>query len=272
MTPHATKARRPSRGANTRTSKGNGSPRPQFRVVQTRRTFEEVAAQVRKLLFSGSLQPGDRLPAERELSQMLGIGRPALREALRALEVSGLITLRKGKVGGAFVTGGDPRVVSGGMADLVRLGKVSIEQLFEAREWFLSSLVRPVCQRVTLKELELLRENVAVAEHLHEAGLYQERIEQNSEFYVLLAEASRNPFALLVVRSLSDALRGLIEAVGSDLAPSFFARRRELIKALAARDEESALKLMVQSVKATEQTYKRLQQERTTRAKSSKGR
>ena len=63
-----------------------GSRAPEFKVVSTRRTFEEVTDQVRELLLGGSLQPGDRLPAERELSKMLGVGRPALREALRALE------------------------------------------------------------------------------------------------------------------------------------------------------------------------------------------
>src|SRR3982751_343053 len=90
----------------------------EFRQVQIRRTFEEVAAQVRGMLFDGSLRPGDRLPPERELAVTLGVGRPALREALRALEVGGLLELRKGKTGGAFISSGDHRVVSGGMSDM----------------------------------------------------------------------------------------------------------------------------------------------------------
>jgi GntR family transcriptional regulator, transcriptional repressor for pyruvate dehydrogenase complex len=242
-------------------------PRSKFRMVHTRRTFEEVTAQVRQMLFDGSLQPGDRLPPERELSELLGVGRPALREALRALEVSGLIELRKGKTGGAFMTQGDPRVVSGGMSDLLRLGSASVEQLFEAREWILSSLVRPACRRIRPEEIGAMRRNVAEAEQLHKAGRYRERIERNFEFHTLIAQATRNPFAIISIAGLTDALRSLIDAVGSDLSSSFFPNRRELIKALEERDEDAAAKVVARIVKATEQTYKRLAEEKTAQVK-----
>lgn len=245
--------------------------RVEFRLVQTRRTFEEVTAQLRELLFGGSLRPGDRLPPERELSELLGVGRPALREALRTLEVSGLIELRKGKTGGAFVTSGNPRVVSSGMSDLLRMGNVSVEQLFEAREWILSALVRPACRRVTAEELEQMRENISVAERLHAEGRYDERIERNFEFHTLVAMATQNPFAIIAVRGLTDALRSLIDKVGSDLAPTFFSNRRELIKALEARDEEAATKAVARMVKATEMTYKRLAQEKASIAARAAG-
>lgn len=236
------------------------SPRiaPQFRQVQTRRTFEEVTAQVRELLFGGSLQPGDRLPAERQLAVLLRIGRPALREALRALEVAGLIELRKGKTGGAFITTGNHKVVSGSMTDLLRVGGVSIEELFEAREWILAALVRPACRRITPAELQQLRENVAEAERLHLAGRYEQRIDRNFEFYSILAASTRNAVSVMVVRGLTDALRGLINAVGTGLQSNYWARRRDLIKALEAGDEDAAARKMVAIVKATEATYKRL--------------
>jgi DNA-binding FadR family transcriptional regulator len=231
-----------------------------FRQVRARRTFEEVAAQVRDLLFGGTLKPGDRLPPERELAVLLGIGRPALREALRALEVSGLIELRKGKTGGAFITTGNHKVVSGGMTDMLRLGSVSLEELFEAREWMLSSLVRPACRRITREELQQLRDNVAEAERLHISGRYADRIDRNFDFHVILAAATRNAVSVMVVRGLNDALRSLIHEVGSDLSPNFFGHRRELLRALESGDEDAAAHKMVAIVKATEQTYKRLMQ------------
>ena len=230
----------------------------EFRRVRTRRTFEEVISQVRELLFRGSLKPGDRLPPERELSTLLGVGRPALREALRALEVSGLIVLRKGKTGGAFIAESTPGVVVGGMSDMLRLGSVSVEELFEAREWFLSALVRPACRRITLPAIRALEENVAGAERLHAEGRFQERIALNFEFYGMLAKATRNPVAMMVVQGLTQTLRSLIDKVGSDLSPNFFGNRRDLLKALAARDEDAAARIMAHIVKSTEQTYKRL--------------
>ena len=233
-----------------------------FRQVHTRRTFEEVAAQVREMVFGGSLKAGDRLPPERELSVMLGVGRPALREALRALEVGGLIELRKGKTGGAFISSGQQSVVSSGMSDMLRLRNVSVAELFEAREWILTSLIRPACRRITPEEIDGLYENVKLAEQLHKQGRFDERIDTNFEFHMLLAQATRNQLAVSVLLGMTDALRSLIHQVGSDLGPNFFSRRRRLIKALEERDEEVAARRIAEIVKATEQTYMRLAQER----------
>ena len=235
-----------------------GSATQGFRQVHTRRTFEEVAAQVREMMFDGSLRPGDRLPPERELAILLGVGRPALREALRALEVGGLIELRKGKSGGAFISSGSQRAVSSGMSDMLRLRSVPISELFEAREWIMSSLVRSACLRITPEEVQALRENIDRAEQLHTQGRFDERINANFEFYSLLARATRNSVAEMIMRGLSDSLRSLIHQVGSDLAPNFFTLRRSLLQAIDAHDEAAAAKRMVEIVKSTEETYKRL--------------
>jgi len=236
-------------------------PAPEFKLVRTRRAFEEVAAQVRALLFDGTLKAGDRMPPERELCQMLGVGRPALREALRSLEASGLLELRKGKTGGAFVTSGDTRVVSGGMSDMLRLGKVSLEEMFEAREWLLSALVRPACRRITPPEIERLRENIDRAEQLHAAGRLEDRIDANFEFHWLVAEASRNQVATAVIRGLMDALRSVIREIGTELPPRYFEHRRALVKAFEKRDEDAAARLTATIVRSSEEIYKRLNQE-----------
>lgn len=239
-----------------------GSRAPEFKVVSTRRTFEEVTDQVRELLLGGSLQPGDRLPAERELSKMLGVGRPALREALRALEAAGLIELRKGKLGGAFISQGKPSIVSARMSDLLRLGNVSVEELFEVRLWMETGMVRTACARRTDEDLRALRENVRLAEELHLQGRYEERIVANIQFHNLLADACHNPVAELVTRGLSDALQGLISRVGTELSRGTFRYRHDIVKALEARDEVAAEQAIARIIKSAEQTYLRLAQQR----------
>lgn len=263
MTPAGNQNMNVSRFVSVHAAKGIAPSAPQgFRQVHTRRTFEEVAAQVREMMFDGSLRPGDRLPPERELAILLGVGRPALREALRALEVGGLIELRKGKSGGAFISSGNQRVVSSGMSDMLRLRSVPISELFEAREWIMSSLVRSACLRVTPEEVQALRENIDRAEQLHAQGRFDERIHANFEFYSLLARATRNSVAEMIMRGLSDSLRSLIHQVGSDLAPNFFTLRRSLLQAIEAHDDAAAAKRMVEIVRSTEETYKRLAQAR----------
>ena len=72
-----------------------------FNQIHTSRNFEEVTAQIRRMLVAGDLKPGDRLPAERDLAVQLGVSRNSVREAFRALEIGGLIRLQKGASGGA---------------------------------------------------------------------------------------------------------------------------------------------------------------------------
>lgn len=71
-------------------------------IIQPRRLYQQIADQLRGLLDGGEYRPGDRLPAERELAEQLGISRPTVREALIALEVEGRIRIKVGS--GIFVT------------------------------------------------------------------------------------------------------------------------------------------------------------------------
>src|SRR3989304_7720395 len=111
----------------------NQDPMDRFKPVRAQRTFEEVVNQVRDQLAGGELVPGERLPPERELARQLNVSRSALREGLRKLEIAGIADLRKGRTGGAFITRGNPKVVSDSMADLLRLGDVSWADLHEPR-------------------------------------------------------------------------------------------------------------------------------------------
>lgn len=72
-----------------------------FQVVRVRRTYEEIAEQISQLIKSNQLRAGERLPGERDLASQFGVSRPSLREALIALEATGLIEVRPGE--GAFV-------------------------------------------------------------------------------------------------------------------------------------------------------------------------
>lgn len=240
-------------------SKGDTATGVAFRNVRTKRTFEEVVAQVREMLFGGELKPGDRLPGERDLAVQLGVGRPALREALRALESSGLIVLRKGKTGGAFISNGKIGVISENMSDLLRLSTISVDQLFEVRLWIQVGLARTACQRATKEDIERLRENVMEGERLNAKGLDLKRIEVNIEFHNILAAATGNAVAVIVIRGLTDALKAMIQEVGSVPSSSLFEDRLNLVEALNKRDEDAAALAMERILKNAKQMYKRLE-------------
>src|SRR6266699_5804118 len=79
--------------------------------ISTQRIYQEVASQLRRSISEGRLRPGDKLPPERSLSAMFGVSRNTVRDALRALELSGLIELKLGATGGAFVLSGSSNAV-----------------------------------------------------------------------------------------------------------------------------------------------------------------
>jgi GntR family transcriptional repressor for pyruvate dehydrogenase complex len=210
--------------------------RPAARV---RRTFEEVALQLRAMFTGGLLRPGDRLPPERELSQQLGVSRSALREALRTLEISGVIELRKGRNGGAFITQGNFSAVTANFRDLLTLGNLKFEELAEARTWLAEIVVRVACERATEEDLDALEDNVREAERMLAEGRHAEKIDLNIEFHNLLARATRNPVLAMNVRTISDVMHEFADRY--DERTDFgLAERRRLIAAMRARDTERA--------------------------------
>ena len=134
-----------------------------FQALTPHRAFEDIAGQIRAQVASGNLKPGDRLPPERELAALFQVSRNTLREALRALEIAGMIESRKGANGGAFVLPGNSGVVVRGMSDLYHLGAITPEHLTEARIWLSELVVRVVCERGSDEDLQALEANVARA-------------------------------------------------------------------------------------------------------------
>ena len=76
---------------------------PAFEPVATLRTFEEAVVQIAEKVKHGELHQGDRLPAERDLAAQMRISRPTVREAIRTLTEAGVLEVRRGQSGGAFV-------------------------------------------------------------------------------------------------------------------------------------------------------------------------
>ena len=94
-------------------------------ALKHRRVYESVAEQIRQAIFSGQLAPGHKLPPERQMAQQFATSRVALREALRSLEQEGMIEIRRGFGGGAFVADFDKalRAMTDSLNTVVKLGQ-----------------------------------------------------------------------------------------------------------------------------------------------------
>src|SRR6201996_355510 len=104
-----------------------------FSRVSVGRSSDLIVEQIRLLMRQGQLRPGDRLPPERDLCERFGVSRVTVREALRMLESSGLVEIRVGARGGAFVTAPSSDRVGEGLTDLLSLSVITTTDITEIR-------------------------------------------------------------------------------------------------------------------------------------------
>ncbi len=213
----------------------------EFQQVRTRRVFEEICEQIRQRLAAGVLRPGDKLPAERDLAQEFKVSRPAVREALRTLEISGVVSLQKGVKGGAFIRDGNPAMLTQSLKDLVFLGRVSLRGLAEARVVITSAVIKLACERATEEDFRKLEATIDLIESSEDL---EHRAEAGVMFFRLIAQATRNEVMTMLVDSLGDIVRYVIDKTGRKARPRLVAVRRRVIKALRARDAAAAIKVM----------------------------
>ncbi len=229
--------------------------RVSYTPVQTRRAFEEVAVQIRAQLMSGALRPGDRLPSERELSEQFGLSRNTVREALRALEMSGLLEFRKGATGGAFVREGRGEAVVSGFTDMFRLGMITPQDMTEARMLVGVEVTRLACKRGTDEEFNALEQNVRESEAAVANGDQQQRIEINLHFHVLLARSAKNPLLAILVDALVEVQSKMLEIITPIQNEKVILSRKRLLKHLRARNEEGAVKEMQAHLSSLQRHY-----------------
>ena len=213
----------------------------EYEPIRTHRAFEEVSAQLRRRVIRGHLKPGDRLPAERDLAVRLGVSRNTVREALRGLEMAGVLRLQKGAHGGAFLVAPNGDSVAMAIQDMYQLGSISPAQLTEARLHITDSVVRLASERITLEEIDELERNVEASFKASEKGNYPERSRINLEFHNVLARATRNPVFVAVMSGLISVMQHFVDTLGPPRGAVVYASRRRFIAHLRAREPDAAI-------------------------------
>src|SRR5262245_31831815 len=110
--------------------------------------YEEVMVRLAGLLQQGRLKPGDRLPSERALAERLHVSRATIREALRAMQLKGLIVSRRGA--GSFIAGGRPEELADALHHL------ALKDIFELRLLIEPSIAALAAERATRQDLQRL--------------------------------------------------------------------------------------------------------------------
>ena len=171
------------------------------------RTYELVLQRIEGQIFSGALRAGERLPPERELAELLGVSRPAVREALRVLEAQGAVRSQVGKGPGSGTT--IDRVPSDALTRLLRLhvalGSFPLEDVVDTRVALERSIALLACRNARPKGLRQMR--VALLA-MDEPDIDRETFNQlDIEFHVALADAGGNRLMSDVTRAIRESVR-----------------------------------------------------------------
>lgn len=227
----------------------------QFEKVVSQRAFEDIAAQLRNMIATGRLKPGDRLPMEPALSAQFNVSRNTTREALRALELAGLIELRKGAAGGAYVLPGNDNVVVDGLVNLYHLGAITPLQLTEYRIWLSAVVVRVACERATEEDLADLEANFAAVGVARANGDFQRKAQLQREFHIRLAQATRNPLLETTMRGIMEVLGEFIRNIGPNDNAYALGSRQRFLRHLRRRDADAAVAEMTELLERLHVNY-----------------
>ena len=180
-----------------------------FTAIRRVRSFDEVVMQIQDAILSGRFRTGDRLPNERELSQQLDVSRPTLREALRALEVLGILEIRPGKRGGTFVAVPSGNSVGSALAALIRLRGATAGELNEFRTSFEGETAALAASRADDDDIERIMQLAADARERAEQPetRWPEMVELDLLFHETVAAASKNQVRVAVMLGILRALQ-----------------------------------------------------------------
>ena len=216
-------------------------------AIQEKRSMH-IVNQVRQAILSGKLQPGHRLPSEKELLLQFGVSKHTLREALRALESMGFIEIKQGAGGGPVICEIDMENTRNMIASFLYFKNVSVPHLCEVRKIFEPYLARLAAERCTPEDIEKLKSMTDV----YRKSLKRKKpvIRDEVNFHVVLADASGNPVMALILDFVNNLLKDLKARLkpGLEFSEKVLAAHESILEAIEARDGQEAADRMYRHI------------------------
>ncbi|WP_440995056.1 FadR/GntR family transcriptional regulator [Arhodomonas sp. SL1] len=216
-----------------------------------RKLSDHIVEDIKRWIVVQGLKPGDRLPKERELIELYGCAKGTVREALKALEVEGLVTMRTGPTGGAYVAEPGANQAARALRNYLHFQKLDGHQIYELRKLVEVEVAAAAVGRLTEAHFRELEASIELCDHIgYERDGQRELRIAELNFHNLLADVCPNPLLQFMVHFINDLLRDLV-----DLKKTYRPGRiqfgednryyhRRLLEAFRAEDESAVRRLM----------------------------
>ena len=217
---------------------------PRFEPYQSKRSFEEISSEIKRLIFQGVFKPGDKLPPETEIARQFKVSRQTIREAMRILEQSGFITIQQGVNGGPFISDTILNRLSSLFIDIFYFKKVPLDDLTEARSDMERVILRHVIERADDADIKALKQNVQRAKEKIENGTLP--YEENIAFHKILARASKNYIFTIVMESIMAVVSDFhskVEKINIERSKKITKYHEQVLDAIIERNYERTVDL-----------------------------
>jgi GntR family transcriptional repressor for pyruvate dehydrogenase complex len=220
-----------------------------FETVRRDKVYEGVAKQIERLILK-RLQPGDKLPSERELAETLGVSRSSIRDAIRSLELMGMVEPRQGA--GTIVREISSESLVNPLANAIKRKEELIGELLDFRKMLEPQLAARAATRVSPNQISEMEQILERQEQKLRDG--ESAIVEDSEFHYAIALASGNSVVLRVLDTLMDLLRDSRErSLQVEGRPQkSLAGHRRILAALKRHDGEAAKAAMRRHIENVE--------------------
>jgi DNA-binding FadR family transcriptional regulator len=217
-----------------------------FEPVRPATTFEETVERLGTAIRLGLLAPGDRLPAERDLAEQLGISRSTLREALTALVQSGHLVSSRGRSGGTFVAERPPLAETN--------GKPLGEEAWAVLEYRVAVELGATILAAERAETERLDRLDALVRQMAQATRFEDYRRADIRFHIDIAEAARSPRLVRAMTEVQGDMSDLIALIPhpEQVLTHSNAQHQRLVTHLRRGEAAAAVRVMREHIAGTE--------------------
>lgn len=215
-----------------------------FTPIKNTKVYEQVMIQIKTMIKDGTLKRGDKLPSERELVEQLGVSRASIREALRALEMIGLVECKQGE--GNFITNTFHDTLFEPLSIMFMLNECKVHEIFDLRKIIEVETAALAAKQVTEEELKEMEE---LLQAMRACDDEDERVKIDVKFHYKIAQASRNFLIVSILNAVAslmdsfikDARKNIINNQHKDVIDE---QHESILQALKNGDPEEATEAM----------------------------
>lgn len=226
-----------------------------FKSVRTDRSSQIIVDQIKDAIFQKKIRSGDKLPSERQLMEQFQACRVTVREALKLLEYAGILEIKRGIQGGAYVRDPNIKFINNFLRDMFSMGNIKVADLTEARIAVEPFTLRLAAERMSEESLGQLRQNIDEAKECLKKKNPKDARLLNLEFHRIIAQASGNLVIFFMIDSIMDIMENNISSA-SGISTGAVERtlhfHEEIYQTIKNRSPEKAQELMLRHVREIE--------------------